>query len=176
MAARVLALGTVLITALLLQTVVAPSFSVAGWAPDLVLLTVVGLSLADGPATGARYGFTAGLAADLLAGGGQLVGLQALVFLLVGDATGRLRPYLSGTARAGELVVGAAAGLCAFGLFGLLSMLLDLRQFTGVLVLQGALARALWTAVLTPLAAPLLAALTRRHPGPEAPAAPARTW
>ncbi|MBA2528472.1 MAG: rod shape-determining protein MreD, partial [Euzebyales bacterium] len=53
--------GTVLLTALLLQTVVLPAVAVAGWRPDLVGLTVVAFALADGPDTGARYGFTAGL-------------------------------------------------------------------------------------------------------------------
>lgn len=177
MTLRVAALATVLVTALLVQTVVAPGLAIAGWPPDVVLLTVVGLALADGPGTGARYGFTAGLAADLLSGGVHLVGLQALVFLLVGDGVGRLRPYLSGTPRVGAVTIGAIAGLVGFALFAALSMLLDLRLFTGLLVVQGAVARALWTGALTPFVTPLLAAVSRRYAGADAaPGSAARSW
>lgn len=161
---RLLLLGGVLLLALLLQSVVAPAVSVAGWRPDLVLLTVVGFALADGAGTGARYGFVAGLSADLLSGGGQLVGLTALVFLLVGDGLGRLRPYLSGSGRAGGVALGGLAGALSFAAIGGLSLLLDLGQFTPLLLLEGVVATALWTALLAPLVLGPLAALTRRHP------------
>lgn len=164
MTPRLVLLGVVLLTALLLQAVVAPALAVAGWRPDLVLLTVVALALVDGPATGARYGFIAGLAADLLSGGSQVVGITALVFLLVGDGIGRLRPYLSGTGRAGEVALGGIAGAVAFSAFGGLSLLLDLGQFTALLLLEGVFATALWTALLTPVFSRPLAALARRHP------------
>lgn len=167
---RFVALGVVLLTALLFQAVVAPAFGVGGWRPDLVLLTVVGVALADGAGTGARYGFTAGLAADLLSGGNHLVGLSALVFLLVGDGLGRLRPYMSGTGIAGEIAMGAVGGMAAFGMFGGLSLLLDLGQFTPGLLLQGLIATALWTGLLTPVFVRPMAAISRRYPVADAPA------
>lgn len=166
-------LGVVLITALLLQSVVAPALTVAGWRPDLVLLTVVAVALVDGAGTGARYGFFAGLATDLLSAGDHLVGLTALVFLLVGDGLGRLRPYLSGTGRIGEAVLGAVAGAVSLGMFGGLSLLLDLGQFTPALLLRGLFATALWTALLTPLATRLMVAISRRYPVADTPAATA---
>jgi len=169
--ARAAALGIVLLVALLLQAVVAPALSVAGWRPDFILLTVVGLALADGPGPGARYGFVAGLAADLLSGGNHLVGINALVFLLVGDGLGRLRPYLSGTAHAGEAALGGLAGAVAFGLFGVLSLLLDIRQFTWQVLAEGIVATALWTALGSPLAVRPMSALARRFAGGEAAAA-----
>lgn len=164
MTPRLLLLGAVLFTALLLQSVVAPALSVAGWRPDLVLLTVVVFALVDGPATGARYGFFAGLSADLLSGGGQLVGLTALVFLLVGDGSGRLRPYLSGTGHVGTIALGGVAGAVSFAMFGGLSLLLDMGQFTPLLLLQGVVATAIWTALLTPIVYRPLAAISHRHP------------
>ena len=182
MSARVAALGLVLFTALLFQAVVAPAFGVAGWRPDLVLLTVVAFAIADGHATGARYGFVAGLCADLLSGGNQLVGLSALVFLLVGDGIGRLRPYLSGTGRVGEAALGALAGGVAFGLFGGLSLLLDMGTFTPLLLLEGLVATALWTGLLTPVVTAVLRPLARRFPVADVPTAAAtpgsaaRTW
>lgn len=164
MTARIFALGLVLLTALLFQAVVAPALSVGGWRPDLVLVTVVALALADGPATGARYGFFAGLSADLLSGGTQLVGITALVFLLVGDGLGRMRQYMVGTGKVGELAMGAVGGAVGFGVSGALSLLLDLQQFTPLLLLQGLISTAVWTAVLTPLLAGPLRGLSRRYP------------
>ncbi len=164
MTPRLLLLGAVLLTALLVQSVVAPALSVGGWRPDFVLLTVVAFALVDGPGTGARYGFVAGLSADLLSGGGQLVGLTALVFLLVGDALGRLRPYLPGTGRVGEIALGGLAGAVSFAAFGGLSLLLDMGQLTALLLLEGAVATAVWTALLTPVFSRPLAAVSRRHP------------
>ena len=182
MTARMGALGVVLFTALLLQAVVAPAFDVAGWRPDLVLLTVVAFAISDGHATGARYGFAAGLLADLLSGGSQLVGLSALVFLLVGDGIGRFRPYLSGTGRVGEAALGALAGAVSFGLFGGLSLLLDMGTFTPLLLLEGLVATALWTGLLTPVVTAVVRPVARRFPVAEVPTAAAtpgsaaRTW
>ncbi len=180
MIARVSALALVLLVALLLQTVVAPVLSVGGWRPDFLLLTVVGLALIEGPGSGARYGFAAGLAADLLSGGNHLVGINALVFLLVGDAVGRLRPYLSGTAHAGEVALGAIAGAAAFALFGSLSMLLDIRQFTWQVLVEGIVAATVWTAVGAPLAVRPMAAVARRFSapdtGPATAGTPGRPW
>jgi rod shape-determining protein MreD len=178
--ARFAMFGLVITVVLLLQTVVAPSFSVAGWRADLLLVTVVGFALADGAETGARYGFAAGLGADLLSGPGQLVGISALVLLLVGYALGSLRAYLPGTARMGEAVMGALAGAMTFGLAGGLALLLDVRQLTVGGVVQGIVATAVWTALLAPLLCRPLATLSYRFSGADGAAAgtqpAARSW
>lgn len=168
MSGRVGALGLVLLTALLFQAVVAPVVSIGGFRPDLVLVTVVAFALADGPATGARYGFFAGLSADLLSGGTQLVGITALVFLLVGDGVGRMRQYMVGTGKVGEVAMGGVAGAVGFGVAGALSLLLDLQQFTPPLLLRGLVSTAAWTALLTPLLSRPLRKLSRRYPVGEA--------
>lgn len=168
MTARLAVMGVVLLATLLLQTVVAPALSVAGWRPDLLVVSVVGFALADGSETGARYGFATGLCADLLSGSGQLVGLTALVLLLVGYGVGGLRPYMSGTARVGESAVGAGAGAIFFVLSASLSQLLDVRQLTVVGVLEGALATGVWTALLAPLLCRPLASLSHRYAGGDA--------
>ena len=165
MTSRIAMMAAVMFAALLLQTVVAPTFSVGGWRADLLLVTVVGFALSDGPATGARYGFTAGLAADLLSGGSALVGISALVFLLIGDGIGRVRPYLSGTERVGEAALGAIAGGVGFGLSTALAMLLDVRQLGAPALLQGIVATAAWTSLLSVLLCRPLGALSRRFSG-----------
>lgn len=174
MITRVAVLAAVLLTALLLQTVVLPVVAVAGWRPDLVTLTVVAFALADGPETGARYGFSAGLASDLLSGGNHLVGLTALVLLLVGEAVGRLRPYLSGTGSIGEFALAAAAAGAAFALDGLLATLLDLRQFSLANLAEGTIALALWGALLAPLVCRPIAVLSRRYAPADLAAQPGR--
>ena len=168
MTSRIAVLGTVLLTALLLQTVVMAPVSIAGWRPDIVVLTVIAIALADGPDSGARYGFVAGLMADLLASSSGLVGLTALVFLLVGDLVGRLRVYLTGMAWVGEAALAAAATAGAFLAFGLLAMLLDLQQFTIPLVAEMVVIQAIWSLLLAPLVLRPLRALSRRFPGAEA--------
>lgn len=182
MTPRLVLLFTVLLSALLFQVVIAPALSVGGWRPDLVLVTVVVMALVDGHGTGARYGFVAGLAADLLSGGSHLVGLTALVFLLVGDGLGRLRPYLSGTGRIGEAALGGLGGGVAFAAVGGLSLLLDMGQLTPLLLVEGTAATAVWTALLTPILSRPLAAVARRYPVSDGAAAASggpgssRTW
>jgi rod shape-determining protein MreD len=59
-----------------------------GTGPDLVLLAVAALSLANGPLAGSLIGFCAGLALDVAPPGSHFVGQDALVFCLIGYACG----------------------------------------------------------------------------------------
>jgi rod shape-determining protein MreD len=61
-----------------------------GGVPDVVLVVVAALAVADGPLAGAITGFAAGLCLDLAPPGSLLVGQYALVFCLAGWAAGRL--------------------------------------------------------------------------------------
>jgi rod shape-determining protein MreD len=61
-----------------------------GGVPDLVLVVVAALAVADGPLAGAIIGFAAGLCLDLAPPGSLLIGQYALVFCLAGWAAGRL--------------------------------------------------------------------------------------
>ena len=181
MSGRIAAFGLIAFVTLLLQAVVAPIIAVAGWPPDLVLAVVVAVAVVEGPATGARFGFVAGLGSDLLQGGSHLVGLIALVLLLVGEGVGRMRPFLGGTQQAAALVLGAAAGVVAFGLFGGLSLLLDIRRLTGGFIVGGLVANALWAALTTPVLTLPIRAITRRFSAGEpssgaGPIVPGRGW
>ena len=59
-----------------------------GAGPDVVLLAVAALALANGPMTGVLIGFWAGLALDVAPPGSHFVGQNALVFCLIGYACG----------------------------------------------------------------------------------------
>lgn len=160
MIARAGLLALVLVTAILLETVVFPNLLVAGYAPALVTLTVVGVALSDGSETGARYGFAAGLTVDVIGGG--LLGLHTIVLLIVGWAVGAARPYLTGPAPVVRAVVGGVASAAAAAGFELLTFVLDPEAVTAAGMLQGMLVTGLYSAVLAPFVIAPLAAARRR--------------
>lgn len=155
----------VLLTALLVGTVIVPGISAGIWRPDLVVLTVVAFALADGPGTGVRYGFAAGLTVDLLSTGSQLVGTAALVLALVGYASGIVRPYLTATGLIGQVALAGVASTIAVLSYGLLSQLLEVASTTPWAALQSAVATGLYNAVLAPVVVLAVGALSRRIPG-----------
>jgi len=61
-----------------------------GGVPDLMLVLVASLAMAEGPVPGMVTGFAVGLCLDLAPPGSQLIGQYALVFCLAGWAAGRL--------------------------------------------------------------------------------------
>ena len=158
---RGIAFGLVLITALLLQTVVAPAAVVAGVAPDVVVLTVLVLALSEGPGTGMRYGFAAGLALDLLATGDAIVGTSALVLLGAGYVAGSVRPFLTGSELVGHIVVGAVGSGLVVAARALLELLLGLDLRDPLTVVVEIIVTSGWAAVLAPILSLLLGRVTR---------------
>lgn len=157
---RAVAMIVILVIATLVETVLLAELSVSGVAPPLVLLTVAGFGLSEGPGVGLRYGFTAGLLVDLLSGG--LVGLSALVFLVAGYVAGSSRPYLSGTELIGQLTVGAA--VCGAGILAhsLLAVLFDPGRMTVAEVVLATLAAGFFGGLFTPVVIKPIAALCAR--------------
>src|SRR5215470_396283 len=109
-----------LAAALVLQLTVVNRLPLPGTGPDLVLLTVVALSLCGGPAAGAVTGFGAGLALDIAPPGSYLLGEYALVFCVVGYLCGRLRGSVSNSALLTIVLAmaAAAAGEAASAVLG----------------------------------------------------------
>jgi hypothetical protein len=101
---RLVPLGAVWLTALVVHVGVAPHLAVGGVAPDVLMVAVVAVAAGRGPRAGAAFGFAAGLGADLFVA--MPLGTSALAFTLVGHGLGRSgRPPSSpGT---------AAAALCS---------------------------------------------------------------
>jgi len=90
-----------------------------GTGPDVVLLTVAALALANGPLIGALIGFSAGLALDVAPPGSYLVGENALVFCLIGYLCGLAAdvPNSEGVPEQGhtalfEIAVTAVGAIC----------------------------------------------------------------
>ncbi|MDP8932208.1 MAG: rod shape-determining protein MreD, partial [Actinomycetota bacterium] len=90
---RAIVIALLLFTAAVLQTALFPHITLAGFRPDLLLLTAV-FALREGPLTGTAVGFGAGMLGDLLLAHPPL-GLSGIVLLAVGYAVGVLRPYLA---------------------------------------------------------------------------------
>lgn len=164
MIARIAAMAVVLVLALLVDTVVLPSLALGLWRPDLVMLTVLAVALAEGSGPAARYGFVAGLVVDLLSTGGRLVGTSALVLLLAGYALGALRPYLSGGGLPARLGAVAVASFVTVLAGAMLDQILEVGSSGMATTLQRAVAVAVGHALLTPVVVLPLELLSRVLP------------
>jgi rod shape-determining protein MreD len=92
-----------------------------GGVPDLVLVLVAALAVAQGPLAGLITGFAAGLCLDLAPPGSALIGQYALLFCLAGWAAGRLaraagRSPLRSALLMGAVVAATEAAAAALGL------------------------------------------------------------
>lgn len=79
----------VLVAAILVQVMLVNRLPLPMGAPDVVLLTVIGLALTRGPLAGAVLGFCGGLLADLMPPTAHMVGQYAFVYALIGFVAGR---------------------------------------------------------------------------------------
>lgn len=151
---RTLAWIAVVVTGLLLQSTVFAQIKLGGAKPELMYLVTIVLAMLEGPASGAIGGFSAGMAQDFLLNDPK--GITALVLTLVGYAVGITRQFITTPSPAlPTLLVGAgtAAGLLFYGFVGFL-----LGRLPGdiLFLLRIAFLAAIYNAVLTPLAFPLL--------------------
>lgn len=97
-ARRVLVTVGVAVSALVLQLTVVTRLPFPGDVePDLVLVAVVALALANGPLPGAVTGFATGLAADIAPPADHTIGRYALVLCVVGYLCGLILDDLEGS-------------------------------------------------------------------------------
>lgn len=98
-----------------------------GGVPDLVLVLVASLAMADGPLRGMITGFAAGLCLDLAPPGSAVLGEYALIFCLAGWAAGKLSGLV---VRSAVLSIAMLAGVVvlAEALVAGLSLALDPAQ------------------------------------------------
>jgi rod shape-determining protein MreD len=158
---RLAFLTLLLVVALALQTSVVSRLGLPGATPDLVLLVVVSLALADGPLTGVVVGFTAGMALDLVPPADHAVGRYAFVLTLVGYLAGLARDEAERSAVRPFVVVAAAAAGATALYAGLGALFSDFGVDGGTLV--GLLPTAvLYDVLLAPFVVPAVMALARR--------------
>jgi rod shape-determining protein MreD len=114
--------GLLLALAVLVQLSVLNGLQLPGGAvPDLVLILVAALAMAQGPLYGMVAGFAAGLAIDIAPPASQLIGQYALVFCLAGWAAGQLGRAAARSAAASVFLLGlvVAAGEALTAVLGL---------------------------------------------------------
>ena len=151
---RTLAWIAVVVTGLLLQSTVFAQIKLGGAKPELMYLVTIVLAMLEGPASGAIGGFSAGMAQDFLLNDPK--GITALVLTLVGYAVGITRQFITTPSPAlPTLLVGAgtAAGII---FYGFVAFLLGRLPGDILFLLRIAFLSAIYNAVLTPLAFPLL--------------------
>jgi rod shape-determining protein MreD len=158
-APRLLLGAVVLVLALLVQLTVVSRLPLPGAAPDLLLVVVVAFALAEGPVAGSLTGFAAGLLADVTAD--TQLGRTALAYVLVGYLAGLLA---GDPDRSTLLPLRVVAGCSALAVvvFAAQGVLLGDPRVTAAVLGRSLVSTVPYTAVLTPLVVPLVAALVRR--------------
>jgi len=158
MTRRVLALGVVIVTALVLQSTVFAELRLFGVRPELLFLVTIVVALMGGPNEGAVVGFASGMAQDFMLN--QPKGITALTLTLVGYAVGMTRQYIvsqSPLVPTAMVFVGPAVGMI---FYEVVSYLLGAFDATTTFGLRVALLTAVYNAVLTPIAYPILRRVT----------------
>lgn len=166
MGARVGILAGMVVLAILLKTTVLPALAIASFRPDVLVLVVVAVALAEGPDSGIRLGFAAGLTQDLVSGGVALVGLGALVMMGVGWGAGRLRPYIVASEQVGAVLVSGLLAAAATLGFGLLGRVFGVVHPSPGRILLAMLVVGLYSAAVSPLVLRPVQALLKQFPPP----------
>lgn len=110
---QILVVGSLVLAAVIVEVTLLSRLGLPGATPDLVVVTVVAIALAMGPTQGAVAGFSAGVLLDLAPPSATVLGVNAIVYLVIGYVTGfvidprdRTVPILMG-------IVGLAAAAAA---------------------------------------------------------------
>lgn len=81
-------IGGLILAAVIIEVTVLSRLGLPGATPDLVVVTIVAIALALGPTQGAVAGFAAGVLIDLAPPGDTLLGVNAIVYIVIGFVTG----------------------------------------------------------------------------------------
>jgi rod shape-determining protein MreD len=159
--ARILAAIAAVLTLLPLQHSVIERLPLPGTGPDLLVVLVVAVALARGPAVGAVMGFCTGLAADLAPPADHTLGRLALAYCLAGYLAGLLADEAERSAFAPMAVV-AVIAVFVIGTYAALGALLGDARITGAAFAHALPTAVLYDVVLTPFVVPLVAAVANR--------------
>ncbi len=87
-ARQAMIIGSAIFIAVIVELTLLSRLGLPGATPDLVVVTIVALALAYGPLPGAIAGFSAGILMGLAPPFDGILGLQAIIFTIVGLVTG----------------------------------------------------------------------------------------
>lgn len=148
---RYIVMGVTIGLALVLKTSLLPSFAILQVRPDLIALVIVAFALTEGPDTGMRLGFAAGLVQDFLGGPATVVGTGALCGLIIGWAAGASRPFIAANVEFGSLAVAFAGAMVMSGGQAIVAGLLGANDLSLGTLLLLALGTGLYSVVVAPL-------------------------
>jgi rod shape-determining protein MreD len=153
---RAARLGALIVFIVIVQVAVFPHLRVLGVVPDLGLLAALAVGYQVGPEAGALVGFFAGFGFDLFLE--TPLGLDALVYAIVGYGIGVLETGLFRSPRWLPSFLGAVGGLTGGLLFIGVGVLVGVDAVKGV---QGVITIS-YAALYDALLAPFVFALVRR--------------
>lgn len=166
MGIRAAVFALLVLVAILLKTTVLPAVAINSFRPDVLVIVVVAAALIEGPDTGIRLGFAAGLVQDLISGEAALVGLGAVIMMATGYVAGRLRPYIVAAQFASSV---ALSGLLAGGAtlaFGVLGRMFGVIQPSVARMVTAVIIVGLYSAAVSPLVLRPTRWLLRQFPPP----------
>jgi rod shape-determining protein MreD len=157
---RTFLLGLLVVTGLVIETSVLGEATLLGAKPQVLLVITVALAMGEGPALGAGFGFTAGLASDLLTG--LPVGLTAITYTIVGYAVGAIRAQIQTPTAWFPAAMEFAATFGGVVLYGASALLLGQESVAGRSFALNAVFAACYSALLTPFLYPVVRVLGAR--------------
>lgn len=166
MGVRVAVFTVLILAAILVKTTVLPAIAISSFRPDVLVVVIVAVALVEGPDTGIRVGFAAGLVQDLVGGEAALVGLGAVIMMATGYVAGRLRPYILAAEQVTSVaVVGVLAGGATLA-FGVLGRMFGLIQPSVARMVVATIIVGLYSAAVSPLILRPTQWLIRQFPPP----------
>lgn len=151
---RTILLIVIVVTALILQTTVFPNATLLGAKPELMYLLAIAFGALEGPSSGAVAGFAGGMAQDFLLN--QPKGITALTLTLLGYAIGMLRQFIVSPSPVLPVFLVAGGTFAGVLFYGVVTFLLGQLDTSWLYQLRVAALSALYNALLTPLAFPIL--------------------
>lgn len=158
---QVLIIGGLILVAVIVQVTLLSRLGLPGATPDLVIVVVVAIALSMGPAQGALAGFAAGVIVDVAPPADTVLGVNAIVYLVIGFVAGlaidprdRTVPILVG-------IVGLSAGASVLFTCAL-DALLGSQRVVWNEVAGMAISSALYAVIMAPVAVMGVGWLVRR--------------
>jgi rod shape-determining protein MreD len=150
----------VVLVAVVLQTTLVPHFRIFGAVPDLCLLAVIGVAYENGPESGVKFGFCAGLVMDMFLS--TAVGLSALSYAVTGYVIGAFRAGMLRTTSRTVPTVGGAGALIGGFVFLAFGALVGESGFLTMESVRVVALSALFDLLLAPAVIPLVQRTARR--------------
>lgn len=153
-------IGSAIFLAVILEFTLLSRLGLPGATPDLVVVTIVALALAYGPLPGAIAGFSAGILMGLTPPFDGVLGVQAILFTIIGLVTGAV---VDPRDRSVPVIMGMVGLSCggAVLLSALFLAVLSSERVVWDIVPGLALTSALYGLILAPLVVPGIGRIVR---------------